>query len=93
MTRLSKEDAIKTIQNRRAQVEAILRQAIPTSDLSRTLRNTFDRTMLCCDLSDTELSLLSADYLNDILDNGWWSEVGRAHLRRMLEAARRTRPF
>ncbi|MBI2439888.1 MAG: hypothetical protein HYV35_00785 [Lentisphaerae bacterium] len=92
MTRFSKEDAIKTIQSRRAQVEAILRQTIPTSDLSRTLRSTFDRAMLCCDLSDTELSLLSAEYLNDILDNGWWSEVGRAHLRRMLEAARRPRP-
>lgn len=92
MTRLSKADAIKTIQNRRAQVEAILRQAVPTSDLGRTLRNMLDRTMLWCDLSDTELGLLSADYLNDILDNGWWSEVGRQHLRRMLDAARRTKP-
>jgi hypothetical protein len=85
MPRLSKEEAIKTIQHRRSQMRAILKQNISVRDLGRKLRLEMDRSMLCFLLSDIELGMLSAEYLNDIIENGWWSEVGRMRLRKLTE--------
>ena len=71
MPRFAKEDAIKTIQHSRSQLQAILHQNIPARELGRKLRMDLDRAMLCALLSDLELGLLSVEYLNDIIENGW----------------------
>lgn len=92
MPRLSKEEAIKTIQYRRSQMRAILQQNIPARELGRKLRMELDQAMLCCLLSDTELGMLSVEYLNDILEHGWWSEVGRMRLRKMTQTGGGTAP-
>ncbi|MBU4199639.1 MAG: hypothetical protein KKE37_01830 [Verrucomicrobia bacterium] len=84
---MTREDAIKTIQHRRFQMRAILQQNIPARELGRKLRMELDKSMICCLLSDLELGLLSVEYLNDILENGWWSEVGRSHLRKLMGRA------
>ncbi len=84
MHKLTKDDAIKTIQHRRSQIQAILRQNIPARDLGRKLVRELEEHMLCGLLSDTELGMLSADYLNDIVEHGWWSEVGRMRLRKLM---------
>lgn len=89
MAQLSKADALRTIQHRRNQIRAVFNQNISARELGRTLRDELSRSLLCGMLSDTELGMLSADYLNDILQNGWWSEVGRIHLRRLMESTAR----
>ncbi len=87
MPRLTKDEAIKTIQHRRSQMRAILQQDIPARDLGRRLKAELDQAMLCCLMSDAELGMLSAEYLNDVIEHGWWSEVGRMRLRKMMTAA------
>jgi hypothetical protein len=85
MSRLSKEEAIKTIQHRRSQIQAIVRQNIPTRELGRSLTLKLEHSLLCGLLTDIELGMLSAEYLNDIIEHGWWSEVGRMRLRKLME--------
>lgn len=85
MIRLKKDEAIKSIQHRRAQMKAILKQNIPARDLGRKFRLELDQVMICCLLSDIELGMLSVEHLNDIIENGWWSDVGRLHLLKWME--------
>ena len=92
MSQLTKDEAIKSIQHRRAQMQAILQQNIPVRELGRKFRLELDQVMICCLLSDIELGMLSVEYLNDILTNGWWSEVGRLHLRKLMEHKAGSRP-
>ena len=87
MPRLTKDEAIKTIRHRRSQLRAILQQNIPARELGRKFKLELDQSLICCLLSDLELGLLSAEYLNDIIEHGWWSEVGRMRLRKMMEPA------
>ena len=77
MARLTKDEAIKTIQHRRSQIQAIIKQNIPARELGRKFKVELDQSMICCWLSDVELGMLSVEYLNDIVEHGWWSEVGR----------------
>lgn len=67
----------------------MLEQNVSGPAMSRAMRQTLDSRMVCCTLSDTELGMLSAEYLNDIIENGWWSEIGRRHMQRLLETAGR----
>lgn len=86
MPRYSKAEAITIIQGRRAQIRSVLEEGVPARELGRKLTTELERTLLYAFLSDVELGLLSAEYLNDIVQYGWWSEVGRLHLKKALGA-------
>ncbi|MBI3985394.1 MAG: hypothetical protein HY343_00605 [Lentisphaerae bacterium] len=81
----SKDELMRTLQEGRRRVASLIEADVPVTEMGTTSRRELDRNMICCLLRDADLTALSPTQLQDIVRNGWWSEVGRAVLRRHLD--------
>lgn len=81
--RMSRAEALSTIQNRRLQIEQIVDQEITPQELGRRLTTELERWMFAAFFNDTELKMMSDEFLVELAAHGWWSRAGRLKIRKI----------
>ncbi len=81
--RMTREEALHVIRHRRQQIEEIVKQEIGPREMGRRLAAELEHWMFAVFFNDTELGMMSDEFLRELAVHGWWSRAGRLKIRKL----------